>query len=193
MDNVLKNNNLPTHSHDEYNYFFKFGITNLVALSLPPNMQDKATISNFQQQVINEYSTNIDLQARAYPGILELLEELTAQNIMMAILSNNDHRYMDDMVQTYFSKTKFIAALGASASQPSKPNPQSALVIADLMDLPPNEIILLGDSPTDIQTALNAEMYPVGAAWGFSNENDLISAGAAKIIYQPIDVLNLFN
>ncbi|MEN9391327.1 MAG: hypothetical protein RL017_625 [Pseudomonadota bacterium] len=193
MHYILEKNNFPTSSSDEYNYYFKFGLTRLVAQTLPQAMQNNKSIAYYQQQLIDEISRNINLQARPYSGILELLDNLAAQNIPMAILSNNNHEYMAQMVDTYFSKNKFVAAFGTNANYPSKPNPQVALIIAKQMQLLPQEIILLGDSPADMQTAHNANMLAIGAGWGFCDKNDLLNSGATKVIKHPKEVLNLFN
>ena len=55
------------------------------------------------------------------------------------------------------------------------------------------ETIFLGDTSVDIQTAKNAGLYSVGAAWGFRGRQELMSAGADKIIEKPAELLELFS
>jgi phosphoglycolate phosphatase len=42
-----------------------------------------------------------------------------------------------------------------------------------------------------MQTAVNAGMYPVGALWGFQTADQLLAAGAQKLIAKPLEVLTL--
>jgi phosphoglycolate phosphatase len=51
------------------------------------------------------------------------------------------------------------------------------------------QCIFLGDSAVDIQTAARAGMWPVGAGWGFRPVEELVQAGAARVIDHPMDLL----
>jgi phosphoglycolate phosphatase len=44
-----------------------------------------------------------------------------------------------------------------------------------------------------MKTAIAAEMYPVGALWGFRTENELLSAGAQQLISEPIHLLGIIH
>ena len=46
------------------------------------------------------------------------------------------------------------------------------------LGLPPGQIVYLGDTNTDMQTAVAAGMYPVGALWGFRTASELTASGA---------------
>ncbi|MBR4033748.1 MAG: HAD family hydrolase, partial [Clostridia bacterium] len=72
---------------------------------------------------------------------------------------------------------------------PVKPDPTGALAVARAMDVPPDEVLYLGDTSTDMQCALNAGMYPVGALWGFRTAQELEESGAAVLAAHPADVL----
>ena len=52
--------------------------------------------------------------------------------------------------------------------------------------------LYLGDSDIDMRTAVDANMFPVGAKWGFRSEKELREAGAIKIIGRPTELLELF-
>jgi len=81
--------------------------------------------------------------------------------------------------------------LGASKAFPPKPDPTSARHIACTLDLPPNQIWYLGDTPTDMRTAVGAEMLPVGVLWGFRKAEELKAAGARQLISDPRNLLQL--
>ena len=48
-----------------------------------------------------------------------------------------------------------------------KPDPTLAIHIAEKLGIPNEECIFIGDTPTDMQTALKAGMFPIGVLWGF--------------------------
>ena len=45
----------------------------------------------------------------------------------------------------------------------------------------------------DMQTAIAANMLPVGALWGFRDREELQTAGAAVLIGEPCELLKQFN
>ncbi len=51
----------------------------------------------------------------------------------------------------------------------------------------------MGDSDVDMKTGVNAQMLPVGAAWGFRTEQELIDSGARKVIRRPLELLELLD
>ena len=78
-------------------------------------------------------------------------------------------------------------------SSQCKPNPQSALEIASIIKLLPSQIIYVGDTEIDMQTATYAGMYPIGVTWGFRSENQLLQHGAKMIIHTPSELLTIFE
>jgi phosphoglycolate phosphatase len=53
----------------------------------------------------------------------------------------------------------------------------------------PDETLLVGDSPVDLQTAREAKVRACAVAWGFVDRLGLESAGADWIIEHPRELL----
>jgi phosphoglycolate phosphatase len=81
--------------------------------------------------------------------------------------------------------------VGARPRVPLKPDPSSALEIANRLKLGPARFVYLGDTATDMKTANAAGMFAVGALWGFRDAAELIAGGAAKLIEKPAELLEL--
>ena len=60
------------------------------------------------------------------------------------------------------------------------------------LGLPPERMLYLGDTDTDMRTAVAAGMFAVGACWGFRPRQELADAGAAALIDHPRQLLDLF-
>jgi phosphoglycolate phosphatase len=65
--------------------------------------------------------------------------------------------------------------------------------VAGEMGIPPADFLYLGDTNTDMRTAIGAGMYPVGALWGFRTEEELKESGAAKLIARPGELIGLLT
>ena len=59
------------------------------------------------------------------------------------------------------------------------------------MGVAPSEVLFVGDSGVDIQTAVAAGMLPVGAGWGFRTEEELMENGCVFVARSPMDVLQI--
>lgn len=109
----------------------------------------------------------------------------------MAILSNKIDVITQAVVNRYLGRWRFEAVFGEREGVPRKPDPAGLIEIAAIMDVVGPEIICLGDSGSDMTAASSAGMYPLGALWGFRDEDELLSHGALKVIARPSELLNL--
>ncbi len=78
-----------------------------------------------------------------------------------------------------------------TAFVPRKPDPHSALEICRDLGIKPAECAFVGDSGIDMETAVKAEMRPVGVRWGFRREAELLAHGARELVAHPDDLICL--
>lgn len=130
-------------------------------------------------------------QAAPYPGIPELLDTLTLRSVAMAILSNKPHEHTVPMCEAVFGQWDWVAVEGYRQADRRKPDPRTALDIAAAMGLPPDRVALVGDSDTDMRTAVNAGVVPVGATWGYRDRDVILAGGARYLIDTPAQLLDL--
>jgi phosphoglycolate phosphatase len=62
-----------------------------------------------------------------------------------------------------------------------------------MLSVPPADILYVGDSGVDMQTACAVGMYPLGVLWGFRSSEELLGAGAQALIERPLDLLSLLS
>ena len=130
---------------------------------------------------------------KPYPGVPEMLAELQARDVPMAVLSNKPHDATRTVVEGYFPDHSFQIVRGALPSVPRKPDPAGALQIAEELDIMPGRFVYLGDTDTDMRTAVAAGMFATGALWGFRDAEELVATGAEALVKTPQEVLNLFE
>jgi len=189
FNRVLKKNGLPTHPIDKYRYFIGEGAAVLAERALPEELRKENLIQKYLNEFLADYSENYFVHTKPYDGIHALLEELNKRVIKTAVFSNKPQEATDQCVKRFFQTHRFQAVFGMNNSIPRKPNPAGALKISELLRISVSEFIFLGDTAIDMATALNADMMPIGAAWGFRSERELIDAGAQKVIKRPLELL----
>ena len=97
------------------------------------------------------------------------------------------------MVPILLPRCSFYPVLGARTGVPVKPDPQSALEIAEIWGISQDKILYVGDTATDMKTANAAGMSAVGAAWGFRTVEELLNSGARAIIHHPLELMPLLK
>ena len=190
---ALKLLGFPTHPIESYRRFVGDGAGCLARRVLPEDHQDDETVERCREIIAAEYAKCWADNTKPYPGVPELLAELQARGVPMAVLSNKPHDSTRTVVEGYFPDCHFQVVRGALPSVPIKPDPAAALQIAEELDILPGRFVYLGDTDTDMQTAVAAGMFPAGALWGFRTAEELTANGAKTLLKTPQEVVNLFD
>jgi len=189
---TLARHGLPEHPLDAYRYFVGDGLRTLIERVLPPSRRGdeelaKLLMATFQE----EYGHSWHERSAPYPGVAELLDGLTARGLTLNILSNKPDAFTRICVERLLSRWHFQHVRGQREGVGKKPDPAAALEIAADLALAPTDILYLGDTATDMRTAVAAGMFPVGALWGFRTAEELRAHGARALAADPPQVLQL--
>ncbi|MDD5289162.1 MAG: HAD family hydrolase [Dehalococcoidales bacterium] len=183
--------NFPQHEIEAYKQLIGEGREFLALHSLPEHHRDSATVEKLLAYINEEYSKHWADNTHPYPDIPELLDSLTARNLSITVLSNKADDLTKTMVSKLLSRWHFDLVIGAMPALPKKPDPKGALQIAKQLGISPSQFLYIGDSEVDMKTACSANMYPVGALWGFRCADELLAGGAKTLIKHPQELLPL--
>ena len=76
---------------------------------------------------------------------------------------------------------------------PRKPDPTSCRMVMQQLGVQPEQVLYVGDSGTDMQTAKNAGLYAVGVTWGFRSKEVLLKYGADVLVHRPEQILQILD
>jgi len=193
LNRVLQHKGFPTHPTEAFRYFVGNGPAMLVSRALPPERRNDELTADCLEAFRKEYHCNWNVKTKPYNGVPELLDALTAKKIEMAVLTNKPQHFAELCIQEFLSVWKFAVILGQKDGVPMKPDPAGPKEIVKYLDIPPQEFLYLGDSDVDMRTAVHANMFPVGAMWGFRSERELRESGAVEVISRPTELLKFVN
>jgi phosphoglycolate phosphatase len=190
VNTVLAERGFATHPLSAYRSFVGDGMAMLIRRVVPEHLRDDdATVATLVKRLKEVYGSRSDRLTKPYDGIADLLDALERQGIAMAVLSNKPHELTVGLVGRLLGSWSFAPVYGERPPLPRKPNPSAALAIAAELALAPEDILYVGDTPTDLATARAAGMPALAAAWGFRSEAELREAGATRVAHHPSDVL----
>jgi phosphoglycolate phosphatase len=192
MNQVLRDLRFPEHPPEAYKVFVGDGMFNLARRALPAAARREEVMKPAVAALRAEYNRRWRERTAPYPGIPELLGQLSPRRLRLGVLTNKPDDLAKVMVATFFPGVPFAAVSGAGPARPLKPDPAGALALARKWALAPASLVLVGDSGVDMQTAAAAGMYGAGALWGFRTAAELAANGAQTLLPTPADLLKLF-
>jgi phosphoglycolate phosphatase len=136
--------------------------------ALPASAPD-SMVGVLEEHFKADYAQTWAAGTHPFPGIPELLAELADSAIPLAVLSNKPHPFTVEIVATLFPGIPFAAVRGELSGTPRKPDPAGAIAIARALRLDPADILFVGDSRVDSQTAASAGMPAAIVAWGYDD------------------------
>lgn len=183
----------PTHGLVAYPMMVGNGITKLIERALPDEARTPDIISEARRIFVNYYNDHCCDATVPYPGIPELIEELTRRDINLAVASNKYQDAVTRIIAHYFPQANFKAVFGQNEGIPVKPDPSIVFEVLTACPTPKAETLYVGDSGVDMETARRACVDCVGVTWGFRSEKELRDHYADHIISDPDDILPLCN
>ena len=191
MNRILNSKGFPAHPVDSYKFFVGDGIEKLVRRTLPDNERKEETIRECIGLMRDDYSRNWNISTQPYPGIETMLNRLKKTGLRMSILSNKPDDFTQLTVSYFLSKWNFEVIMGIKDGMPKKPDPRLVFEISKKMSLDPADFLYVGDTATDMKTAISSGAYPAGVLWGFRDKEELLKSGAKAILEKPDDIFKI--
>lgn len=190
---VLRRHALPEHDYAAYRRFVGNGVRKLCERALPEELRTEAFIDQVRDEFVAYYTAHIDCHSYAYEGVPELLAELVARGVKLAVVSNKFQQGTDLLVRKFFPEIPFVAVFGNRPEVPLKPDPAADKEVLRLAGVAPGEALHLGDTASDIRAAKRAGIGAVGVSWGFRSREELQEAGADRVIDRAEELLLLLE
>ncbi len=187
---VLTRHGLPTHSYATYQTFVGNGVMRLVERAIPEERRSEEFVAAVRKDFVEYYQANIEKHTQIYSGITELLNELESRNVEIAVASNKFQEGTYKLVRHFFPDIKFLTILGQRPNIPLKPDPYILNDIISQTNYALDEVLYVGDSGIDMETAKAANVESVGVTWGFRPRQELVDSGAKYIVDKAEDILS---
>ena len=192
-NHALKQLGYPTHDVETIRTFVGNGINKLLERALPTHEQTEENVMRMRSHFVPYYDVhNADLSA-PYPGIVNLLENLQAKGIQLAVASNKYQAATVKLVKQYFPNINFVEILGQREGINVKPDPTIVFDILKKANVSREETLYVGDSGVDMQTAINAGVDAIGVTWGFRPQAELENFQPMGLIDKAEELLNYAN
>lgn len=181
-------------SEEECKYFVGNGAKTLIKRALRSRgIYDAELTDKVFSEYNREYNLNTLYLTEPYELIPELIWALVERGIKLAVLSNKPDEATRDIIPAFFGDA-FTVVHGGREGVCLKPAPDGVFEIYKEMGASSDEVMYVGDTNVDMQTAKAAgAALTVGVSWGFRTRGELRESGADVIVDSPLEILNLIK
>jgi phosphoglycolate phosphatase len=121
-----------------------------------------------------------------YDGIESILKKL--DSFYMAVLTNKSKVFALPILDQLGIASYFRRVVCREDVEYIKPDPQGLMSLISASNLPSHQVLMIGDTSIDIQTAHNAMASSCGVCFGYGLKKDILDAKPSFVADSVIDL-----
>jgi pyrophosphatase PpaX len=143
-------------------------------------------------RVYREHNEPLHDELEAFPGVVELLERLSAQGRKLGVVTAKRRRTVDLAFAVLPIERYFDVVVTTESTERHKPHPDPVLFGLAELGAAKDEAAFVGDSPWDVAAGKAAGVFTVAVSWGKIHPEDrLLEAGADVLVRTPEELLGV--
>jgi pyrophosphatase PpaX len=143
-------------------------------------------------RVYRAHNEPLHADLQAFPGVEDLLGELSAQGRRLGIVTAKRRRTVDLAFAVLPIERFFDVVVTSGDTERHKPHPDPVLLALERLNANGARAAFVGDSPFDVGAGKAADTFTVGVSWGgLHPEERLVEAGADVVVHKPEDLLDV--
>jgi HAD superfamily hydrolase (TIGR01509 family) len=143
----------------------------------------KAISERRKELMINRYGPTVS----PTKGARQLIQRMKDEGLKLIIASSATSQELEVLLKSAIVDDLIDQVTSSSDAEASKPAPDIVEAALKKLEMQPSEVLMLGDTPYDIQSANAAGVGVIAVRCGGFNDPDL--AGAKAIYDDPADLL----
>ena len=128
---------------------------------------------------------------RPTPGARELAERLKGDGLKLVVATSAGGSELEQLLEAAGVADLMEARASASSARESKPDPDIVMAAVRSSRIKPENLVMLGDTPYDVQAAIGAHVNPVVLLCGGWTIDEL--SGATAYYDNPADLLEWYD
>ncbi len=129
-------------------------------------------IDNMTADFINFYKNNISTKSKLNKNVINLLSWCKKKNIHLAICTNKPEYLAVKLLKELNVDKYFIFVAGSDTFEFKKPDPRHLTNIIEILSIKKENTIMVGDSETDSEAAIQAKIKFILVAHGYTEKDE---------------------
>lgn len=180
MQAAIRELGLPDRSDHEIRNIIGLGLIEAVQTLYPK--QASEAFAHKMAAAYRSYYFDEDAPQQLFPGAIEMIDDLMAQDYILAIATGKSRKGLDLALEETGLNNIFEISRCADETT-SKPHPQMLNEIISALQVDKNKTIMIGDTEYDMEMAYNAGTRAIAVSYGVHETERLLK-------YNPIGCID---
>jgi phosphoglycolate phosphatase len=177
---------------DDLRHFVSRGAIGLIRAGMPPC--DDETLASWRDAFLDYYRQNSFVKSRPFDGVEPMLAALRQREIPWGVVTNK----MEFLSVPLLKKTGWFSMLSGlvcgDTVANSRPDPRLILAACGQIGIEPENILMVGDDPRDVEAGIRAGCHTAFALYGYADkESRTEMTDDTTLINSPQDVLSILD
>lgn len=183
LNRITKTYELDKMGMNEFGQIIGHGAKAMIkrAFELNKKQLDDVTLEELFKKFLEDYSQNIANETTLFKNVLDAMDDLKEKGFSFALCTNKTENMARLLLKELDVTHRFKSITGGDSFEFRKPDARHLIKTAELAGHKISNAIMIGDSETDINAAINAQIPSVAVTFGYSDK-PIKSLGATKII-----------
>jgi phosphoglycolate phosphatase len=157
----------------ELRAFVGHGAMNLIerGVAATGDTVDQDTLKRLHKNFLEYYGDNISDHSVVFDGLLAVLDKAQSRGLKMGVCTNKVEKLSHKLLTELNMMQRFGSLVGGDTLPVMKPDPSPLMEAAIRLGVTSKNIMMVGDSETDIRTAQNAGVPVLAVSFGYTSQH----------------------
>nr|WP_298415736.1 phosphoglycolate phosphatase [uncultured Halomonas sp.] len=146
------------------------------------NVPDEKTLNAAHSAFLDHYARAPHTRTRVYPGVKEALTALKQRDLILVLVTNKPHAFIDPILDVLGLSGYFELTLGGDSLAQKKPDPAPLLHMANRFGVPCEQCLMIGDSRHDMEAGKRAGFRTLAVPYGYNHGEPIIDSKPDLIV-----------
>lgn len=128
---------------------------------------------------------------KPFPGIMKVLKACKKQRKFLFVSTNKPHPLARAIIDAKFGYDVFLEVKGQMPNSPIKPDAEVVNYFLKKYGLNKKDVLYVGDSIVDVETASNAGVNSCLCTWGYGQYDWTVTSKATFVVGKPEEIATI--
>lgn len=176
VDEMMKALGLAPHGQNKVRLWVGNGVERLVRRALVGELEgepEQALFDNAYPLFLDLYAENTSVRSCLYPGVAEGLAYMKTAGFKLGCVTNKAEQFTIPLLKNLGVHDDFSIVICGDSLAEKKPHPLPLLHAAELLEVKPEQSLMIGDSVSDVKAARAAGFQIICMSYGYNHGLDI--------------------
>lgn len=160
------------------------------SFSILTGVTDEELLAGFRREYVQEANVHMTVNTRFFPETRTVLKELKERGARIGIISTKYRFRIHELLDQHFADNFMDIIVGGEDVQAAKPSPEGLLHAINRLNADKHQVLYIGDSTVDAETARAAGVDFAGITHGVTTAEELARYPHVCIMTSLEELLN---